>query len=488
MGFFHIYINRINKYLRSISFHLLKAILLVSSIITLLITAFQLFLDYRQDINFIENQFRQIEKSHLESVAMTLWTLDQAAVKTQLKGFLGYRDIIYLVIYDPEGKPYMMAGEMKPGKTVTRKYPLLFQGIHIGTLEITASIQNVYGRIFDRVFIIFMTQMLKTLIVSMFILFIVRQIVTRHLTSLGEYAKHLDLSRLDAPLILKKRRRKQPDELDLVAAAMNTMRITLRDSADALKKKARMEGELQAAAEIQKFKMPEIPPHFDGWDIAFKFSPALEVSGDYYDVFAPDENHFGLVIADASGKGLAAALHVNAASVLLKDKMALHSHPDTLLSALNQSIKNEFPANQFMTMSYARIEIQTGDVTYTSAGHDPALLAPVSGGTIIDIKPNGYPFCNVLSNDFDTRLAIKKFTMQPGDLLVLYTDGLTDSTNQHGKRYGVNRFLDLISDQRHRPAADIIGQTFTSIHHFSQGTPQNDDITMIAVKRLQSPA
>ncbi len=472
------------EYTRSISFRLLRNILLVSSFITLLITVFQLFLDYKKDVSLLEDQFRQIEVSHLQSISMAFYNLGEEEIKTQLNGLLEYRDIIQLEIRELDGNRFMVAGGPRPEKCIIKTFPISYRKDVLGFLEITATMSGVYQRLYDKILIILTGQTLKTFIVSIFILFIIRQLLIKHLAVLGQYAKQLDLTRLGDPLVLKRKPKKGADELDLVVSAINDMRMTLQKSTQALKDKARMEGELNAAASIQRSMMPYAPPQIKGWDLASVFVPALEVSGDYFDFIRIDPHHLGLVVADASGKGLAAALHANAARVLLKDKTALHVNPKALFSSLNCSLENEFPPNQFLTMGYALVETDTGKVTWVSAGHEPAVLKPSFGNGYRLIKPLGFPFCQLFSPQFESRMQLATFTMSSGDLLVLYTDGLTDAVNETNDRFGEERLCNLIHDL-HGKIADQIVKTITqSVREFQGESQQTDDMTMIVLRRL----
>ena len=241
---------------QSISFRLLVAILLVSSFITLLATSFQLYLEYKKDLDYIEVQLSQVEQGHLPSIAASLWFVEKADIITHLNGILTLRDIQYLEVFDNNKSVFATAGIPEMESTISRVLPIkkdkqiAEEETTIGHLKITVSLKGVNRRLFDRILVVLGAQAVKTFIVSVFILFIVQYMVSRHLRFLGNYTQQLNLDSLDISLSLdrKFRRRKVYDELDLVVSAINDTRVKLKDSYLEMKTKAQMEGELKAAS------------------------------------------------------------------------------------------------------------------------------------------------------------------------------------------------------------------------------------------------
>ena len=474
---------------RSFSYRLLRHILVLSSLITLIATALQLYLDYREGVSLIRDQMEQIRISYLDSMAERVWDFDSEGVMTLLKGMRTFRDIRYLEVAElvEEGKNIYAVGQIPGERSLSRRFPLLHGGTHeIGSLTVIASMGGVFRRLSDKTLVILAAQAVKTFIVSAFILFIIRQLVTRHLWTLGEYARELNLAELDRPLVLDRKSAagKGPDELDHVVASINTMRETLKRASAEMKVKARMEGELLAAAAIQRSFTPERVPDTPGYALSTLFIPAREVSGDYYDFFPVDGGRVGIVVADASGKGISSALQVNTARVLLRDKLPLHGDPPALLRALNRGLQEEFPEGRFLTMGYLLLDMTAGTATCVSAGHEPFVLLGGEMGSREFVKPSGYPFSRLHADLFDERLGSRTVSLRRGDTLVLYSDGLTDVTDAGGEMFGEERFYDLVEGLRYLPAEIITAKVERALARFRGTGELTDDITLVVLKRL----
>lgn len=484
-----IFIKQTYRRIRSISFRLLAWILLVSSFLTLIITVLQLYFDYRKDISVIEESLSQIRTSYTESIAHHVWNMDTEGLKTQLAGILSIRDIVFAEVIlsgDKSGSSISAGDTSSNVPLLVSEYSVIYERsgtyISIATLKVAASKAAIIKRLKERFLIILASQTVKTFIVSIFIVILSNMIITRHLGVMGNYAANLDLARLDEPLLLKRKIRKNsiPDELDLVVRAINRMRQRLKRSYDEIKTKSRIEGELGAAASLQRYVIPSGAPEIADYDIAFLFLPALEVSGDYFDFFRIDGNTTGVVIADASGKGMPASIHINTVRVLLRSRPEIQRFPDVMLNTINSYVKNELPENQFITMSYLLLEAQ-GEISYLCAGHEPLLLCR-RDDDISFVKPPGYPICCLHADSFDSRLQIHKISLALNETVVLYTDGATDVIDDNGNILGEG-FYDIVRKNCHLQAQEIIEDIKKRIMLFQGNSRQNDDITIIVIKR-----
>jgi signal transduction histidine kinase len=206
--------------------------LLFSSVITLASTSLQLYIDYARDVDLIYDRMRQIKDSYLESIGASLWAFDREQLQVQVEGIHSLPDMRHVEVV-VDGRPFVTAGWSKEGNTIHRSFPLdrVYQGerIKLGTLNCTASLDGIYGRLRDRVLVILGTQAIKTFLVSAFIFLMFQYLVTRHLVRMADYARGLMPGNLDAPLKLERppRGKEQSDELDIVASAMNEMRTNL---------------------------------------------------------------------------------------------------------------------------------------------------------------------------------------------------------------------------------------------------------------------
>ncbi len=216
----------------------LVRILVFSSLITLAGTFVQLFVEYREDIKSLDDQLSQIQSTHLDSLTNSLWLLDGRQIQIHLDNLLSLRDIVYLEITE-KGKPLFKAGNPSAGQVKIKRFPMYYNRkgtrLTIGTLTVYASLGNIYQRLARRIFIILITQGLKTFLVSFFILFILYHHVIRHLLSLSLFTRKLSLDSLDSEFRLDRRALDRPDELDLLVTRLNGMRQRLRSDLTRIK-------------------------------------------------------------------------------------------------------------------------------------------------------------------------------------------------------------------------------------------------------------
>ncbi len=231
-------IGRIRKHTEQhpLSYRLLAYILAFSSVFTLLGTFAQLYWEYRTDVGGIDAVLQQIEDSHLASLTTSLWMLDEDRIRQQVEGILSLPDVRHAEVLPADDQRVVSAGGEIPARNVTRTYPMIHEhrgeDVRVGSLVVIATLDGVYLHLRDKFLVILGTQAVKTFATSLFILFIVQFLFTRHLHVLGEHARHLSLTDLDTPLALKRwtLKRRYPrrrDELDLVVDAMEEMRIRL---------------------------------------------------------------------------------------------------------------------------------------------------------------------------------------------------------------------------------------------------------------------
>ena len=206
-------------------------ILIFSSLTTLIGTSIQLYFDFRDDMNFIDKQLMQIEKAHLPSLVNSLWSLDSNQINIQLQNMLSFRDIIGLEIRE-NGKILFSTGDTGNGSVVHRRLEMVYASEDrrepIGMLHVYASLEGVYNRLLGRVLVILTTQGVKTFIVSLFILFIINHLVTRHLTALAGHMRTYVPGDDIKPFVMPKRAG-PPDELDDMATAINAMQKRLHE-------------------------------------------------------------------------------------------------------------------------------------------------------------------------------------------------------------------------------------------------------------------
>lgn len=227
-------------YKPAIARRLIIYVVLFSSFITILATAMQLYLDYRNDVGFIENELQQIKDVNLKSISESMWTSDTKELGTLIEGISQLRDIQYLEIRENK-KIWISRGNPRSRNTLSRQYPLIYshrgQKLEIGRLTVIASLDGVYQRLLDKFWIILVSNAVKTFLVASFILFIFYQLITRHLLTIADFARDLKINQLGKSLALSRisTQNKNTDELDMVVNAINKMQANMEEAFNALR-------------------------------------------------------------------------------------------------------------------------------------------------------------------------------------------------------------------------------------------------------------
>ena len=240
----------------------------------------------------------------------------------------------------------------------------------------------------------------------------------------------------------------------------------------------RLARELEVAQEIQVSFLPESHPALPGWEIAAHWRSARHVGGDFYDFLRLPNGHLGLVIADVADKGIPAALFMALSRTLVRVSALSGRGPAKALERANQLILSDARSDLFVTIFYAVIDPAAGQVLYTSAGHNPPLLVRANG-QIENLRCPGIAL-GVLE---EIQLREKETYLDSGDMLVLYTDGVTEAINADQEEFGIERLAEIVIAGRHEPAADILAHVDTSVTTFAAGQPPFDDLTLVIARR-----
>lgn len=248
-----------------------------------------------------------------------------------------------------------------------------------------------------------------------------------------------------------------------------------------LVEKEKLEHELRMAHAVQASLLPRTTPQIPGWGFAARWLPAREVSGDYYD-FIPlsAEAGLGIAVADVSGKGMPAALVMAITRNTLRASVLNVAQPAESLNQTNQLLCADTNGSAFVTVFYARLDPQTGEVIYVNAGHDPPWHYAARADTWHELTRTGTAL-GLLNRRTQTQATTH---LEVGDFIFLYTDGLTDAVNPRGERFGTERVFDLLRQQRHAPPAELAAQMEAAVLGFCAGRILFDDITFVILKRL----
>ena len=243
---------------------------------------------------------------------------------------------------------------------------------------------------------------------------------------------------------------------------------------------AKKNAELQIAAEIQRNFLPETIPKTQGFDIAAKSIPAKEVGGDFFDVIPlPMSNtRTGIMIADVSGKGVPAALFMALSRIVVRVTAMWFKKPSEVISFANPIIANNSKTGMFVTLFYGVIDNESRTLTYVNAGHNPPLVLRKDTGEIEELNLTGVA---VGALD-DAEYTQEELQLSPGDVIVLYTDGITEAINDREEMYDVPQLIETIRKTGDSSSQEIVDEIIRSVFAFTGSQPQFDDITLMVVK------
>ncbi|HVO19970.1 MAG TPA: SpoIIE family protein phosphatase [Anaeromyxobacter sp.] len=254
----------------------------------------------------------------------------------------------------------------------------------------------------------------------------------------------------------------------------------LRAAQAKLLEQQRLEQEVVLAAEVQASILPRRTPELPGYDFAGVALAARYLSGDLYDWLSTSPDHCYLALADVAGKGVAAAMMTSTARALLRDGAARKTPPGQGLSSLNRSLYDDLTqADMFITVVTATLDRRTAAVDYASAGHTEVLWYRAARRSCERLGATGPPIGVLRDNPVEQR----RIVLLPGDLLVFYSDGVTEAEDGRGRLFGTGRLVEVLESNRALPAAALARSIVEAVDAFSSGS-RSDDLTLIVVKAL----
>jgi serine phosphatase RsbU (regulator of sigma subunit) len=244
--------------------------------------------------------------------------------------------------------------------------------------------------------------------------------------------------------------------------------------------KQRIEQEMTVAATIQKRIIPVSLPAIPGYDVAGTNIPSKSVGGDYYDCIRFPDGRYALVVADVTGKGVPAALLVSSLHAYLSAYLELSNTLCDLLGKLNKALYAATTDDKFVTAFIAVLSPETGEIEFSSAGHNPAYLLK-AGGTVEEVNLGGPPLGAV---DLGIPYLSGRMTINKGERLLLYTDGVTEAMNEKNELYErKNSLPDFLAQHKSDRAESFIANLIADVRTFTGSAPQNDDITVLYLCR-----
>ena len=270
------------------------------------------------------------------------------------------------------------------------------------------------------------------------------------------------------------------DEVRLFQAIANQAAAAIENAA--LNEEARraeaLDKELAAAAQIQQHLIPARAPVIPGVDIACRYVPFGIVGGDLYDLVPIQDQHLGVVIADVAGKGVPAAILMAATRAVLRGSIETVFQARDIIAKTNRLLCRDISEEQFITLFYGALDTVSRRFTYCNAGHSAPIIFRdgehcelVEGGLVLGVDPEA---------DYEEA----QFTVQAGDVMVFYTDGLTETMNPEHEMFGRERLIEAVTPHVGEAAEDILDGVWHAVHAFARGAPPRDDFTIIVLKAL----
>ena len=245
----------------------------------------------------------------------------------------------------------------------------------------------------------------------------------------------------------------------------------------------RLEREQQVASEIQQRFLPAAAPVVNGYELQGISFPCYEIGGDYYDFIQREDGKLVVALGDVSGKGTAAALLMSSLHAAVHAHTEIHDSLAKTIGAVNRYLVESIPANRFVTLFYAELDPKNGALSFLNAGHNPPLIVH-SGGTMEQLAAGGLPLGIMPDADFREG----RTQLHHGDVLVIYSDGVSEATNPAGEEFGPTRLYEVVARNMDASAGGIRDRIESALTKFCQGTPAADDITLVICKRLAESA
>jgi sigma-B regulation protein RsbU (phosphoserine phosphatase) len=242
--------------------------------------------------------------------------------------------------------------------------------------------------------------------------------------------------------------------------------------------KQRMEIELNVGRDIQQSMLPETVPAIAEISLCASMDAAREVGGDFYDYFMLSEDELCFCVGDVSGKGVGAALFMAMSKLLIKSRASDDRRPSRILSRVNSDLAKDNPQCMFVTVFLGVINLRTGEVTYTNAGHNSPLIKRASGA--VDTVPDRHG--PVLGIEEEVEYGESRFQLEQPDVLLVFTDGITEALDHEDRLYSDERLLQTLAEIGELDPQSVLNGVRESVDLFAAGAEQADDITMITLQ------
>jgi len=359
--------------------------------------------------------------------------------------------------------------------------PITENGISLGHLAVASSARQIKdARMTSIVMVALITVAMILLGLPITLVLVNRKLrPIRTITDSLQQVRFDDI-KLDIPLAGK-------NEFCYLAETLRVMGGKLNTAQKQLVEHERMARELEIARDIQASILPRDFPKGDGFEFAGAYQSAREVGGDYYDFIEFADGQLAYLVADVSGKSLPGMLVM----LLTRDIVRRHAHnvrqPAKLLSYVNRDLLVDIKRGMFVTMFLGVLDPMRSRFTYASAGHNPLIWLKADDASTELLKTKGYPLGLMPVDQFDKRIESGTIDLNPGDVLIQYTDGINEAQSESKEEYGMSRFIEALESTRSAAPDTLVERLLQGHAEFVGGAPQYDDITLLAMKWTNVP-
>lgn len=277
------------------------------------------------------------------------------------------------------------------------------------------------------------------------------------------------------------------DEFGEIARAFNEITLKFKQAQKNVLEQERLQKEMQVAQEIQHTLLPSKFPQVDGYEISTIYRAAKEVGGDYFDFVWVDDDTLGIVVADVSGKGVPGSLVMTMIRTALRLEARGKKSAADVLAKVNNFVSDDVKKGMFVTIFYIILDSKRRVINYASAGHNPMILYRGETKSTYFLNPKGIPVGLDLleENSFEKSIRKENIKLKKDDMLIIYTDGITEAMNRKKEQFGEERFSNLIREYGHYSPQAFVKRLDAELANFTGNAPQNDDITLVVIKEKE---
>lgn len=282
-------------------------------------------------------------------------------------------------------------------------------------------------------------------------------------------------------------------DFSLISSLAEQAALAIKNS-DAMNlrlEKSRIDSDLHLASEVQELFLTQQFPTYKGIELDAQYLPSAQVGGDFYDFYKLSSTKFGVCVADVSGKGVPASLLMAICQTNLRHFVHKSNQPSVILKNLNQQLEQRIRQDMFITLFFAIVDTKNKKITYSRAGHEPALILKATtddqnGSRVEELHGGGMAVGMVPCEIFDEMIEDHETNFENGDCLFLYTDGVTEATNDEGTEFGIKNLENFVNTNSSLSPKKINRKLISKLDSFSSTQFERDDITLFTIKKTQS--